>query len=77
MIGWKRHNYGTGRFSTIAVDTPAVVLRQYMSTMPYNPPALAQEVEALHGTLIGHLEITNTLEFDKSLPLSTILQGSM
>ena len=36
----------------------------------------AREVEALHGTLIGHLEITNTLEFDKSLPLSTILQGS-
>lgn len=76
MLGWKRQDNGTGRFSTISVDTPAIVLRQYMSTMPYNPPALAREVEALHGTLVGHLEITNTLEFDESLPFSTIFQGS-
>ena len=46
-----------------------------MASMPYNPPALAREVEALHGRLVGHLEITNSLEFDDALTQSTILQG--
>ena len=73
MVSWERKEDGTG--SLDAVSTPCVVLRQYMASMPYNPPALAREVEALHGRLVGHLEITNSLEFDDALPHSTILQG--
>lgn len=81
-LGWTRHegdaDCSAGRFAELDVSTPAVILREYLGMLPYSPPYLAQEMESMHGAVLGHVELSqamDTIGGREDIPLKDLVQG--
>ena len=84
-LGWRRKNHGNevearqGSFEALGVDTPAVVLREYLGMLPYCPPYLAREVESMHGAVLGQCELSSAVDIiggKEDIRLRDLVQGN-